>query len=358
MTSKERVRRVFEHKPVDRFPAHFEATDYVWDALLQAHAVETRDELLNFFDADIREIEPEFKWSSKVKNRMKTAENYTEEGIFGEIIEYRWSGIEYNTRVLHHPLDAAEQPEDVEKLADWPDSSCFNYESIAYQLDRYQDKGIIFGHWGPFQTTSYLRSEEKLYMDMALNPELCRAIFNRMHQFQMEHYEKILQAGEGRIDILRTHDDYGSQQNLLFSRDMWKTYFEAHTRELTELAHSYGAFFQQHSCGAVSNIIPELIACGVDGLEPIQPVEGMDPQHLHDAYGDELCFCGGIHTQDLLIHAEPEAVQKEVRRYIDVFSEGTGYIIYPSQAWELCIPLKNISAFYETDRSVPRRSGE
>ena len=36
---------------------------------------------------------------------------------------------------------------------------------------------------------------------------------------------------------LRTHDDYGSQRSMLFSVPMWKEYFEAHTRDLVNLAH-------------------------------------------------------------------------------------------------------------------------
>lgn len=355
MTSKERLRRVYEHKAVEKVPTYFEATDYVFDALLRRYNMVNRDDLYDYFNVDVREIEPAYIGSTAgISENTQVGQNYRETGIFGEITEYRWNGLEYNTLVVHHPLDEAEQPEEIEKLIDWPHSSCFNYESIKYQLDKYRDKGIIFGHWGPFQTASDLRNEGKLYMDMALNPDLCHAIFKRMHQFQMDHYEQILKAGEGRIDILRTHDDYGTQRNLLFSVDMWKEYFQKHTQELVDLAHSYGAFFQQHSCGAVSPIIPELIACGVDGLEPIQPVEGMDPATLHDRFGQDLCFIGGIDTQYLLVHAKPKEVVQEVRRYIETFTEKTGYILYPSQAWESCIPPENIEAFYFADRNFNR----
>ena len=85
----------------------------------------------------------------------------------------------------------------------------------------------------------------------------------------MEYYKRCFEAAKGKIDILRPHDDYGTQISLLFSIDMWKEFFEENTRKLVNLAHSYGAFYQQHSCGAIGPLIPYLIDCGVDALEPI-----------------------------------------------------------------------------------------
>jgi uroporphyrinogen decarboxylase len=46
---------------------------------------------------------------------------------------------------------------------------------------------------------------------------------------------------------------------------------------MTYLAHKYGANYMQHSCGAIRSIIPELIDCGVDLLDLIQKVDGMEP---------------------------------------------------------------------------------
>jgi uroporphyrinogen decarboxylase len=40
------------------------------------------------------------------------------------------------------------------------------------------------------------------------------------------------------------------------------------------MAHRIGAYYQQHSCGAVREIIPSLIKAGVDILEPLQKVDG------------------------------------------------------------------------------------
>ena len=350
MTGKERVRNAFMHEPVDRVPAYFESTEYVRNHLIGHYGLDGYDALLEKYDVDIREIEPAYIGPAR-KRIPLGGRDYKIQELFGEMREFRWSGIEYNEVITDHPLKDALTPADVERMVDWPKPEWFDYESIKYQLDRYEDYAAIFGHWGPFSTATYLYPEEKMYLDMALNPELVQAIFRKMHEFELMHYENILKAGEGRIDILRPHDDYGSQRGLLFSIPMWKEYFADHTRELADLAHSYGAFYQQHSCGAVHDLIPELIACGVDGLEPIQPVVDMEPEKLYEEFGRKICFIGGIDTQDLLPNGTQAQVQAQVRRYMRALHahEG-GYILYPSQAWESCVPVGNIEAFYEVER--------
>lgn len=348
MTSRERVRNTMEHKETDRVPAWFEATDYIWDSLVSYLGLESREALLNYLAIDIRDVNPRYIGPERVVEKLP-GKDYRKEGLFGQIIEYRWSGVEYNTMVVMHPLTDAKSPSDVEHLVQWPGPDWYDYEGVRDQLDQAEDRATIVGHWGPFQTSTYLYPEDKLYMAMALDPDFCHALFDRMHRFQMEHYERILQVGEGRIDILRTHDDYGTQRGLLFSGEMWDHYFKKHTRELAQLAHAYGAFFQQHSCGAVADIIPRLIECGVDSLEPVQPVEGMEPEKLAGAYGSRLCFCGGIDTQDLLPYGTLEEVRKEIARYIRAFHGPGGYILYPSQAWESCVPLETIVDFYRLE---------
>ncbi len=111
-------------------------------------------------------------------------------------------------------------------------------------------------------------------MLMVDEPEAAKCLLNRIVDFEMEYYRRLLEAGQGKIDIIRPHDDYGTQISLLFSVDMWREFFRENTKQLTELTHKYNAFYQQHSCGAVRPIIPELINCGVDVLEPLQKVEG------------------------------------------------------------------------------------
>lgn len=349
MTSKERVRGALRRERVDRVPAHFNATEYVWETLKKQLGLDSREAVLDHFSVDTRDCNLPMKGPTNTVRRFINKTDYEVETPWGGVYRAVWSGKEYNGTLVVHPLDETDDPADIDRLVRWPTPEWFDYSEIARAVETHSDKAIMVGHWGPFQTATDLRREDQLYCDMAANPDFAKTLFDRMHRFQMWHYENILKAGKGKIDILRTHDDYGTQISMLFSVDMWKDYFLEHTRELVDLAHRHGAFFWQHSCGHVYPIIPELLRCGIDALEPIQPVKGMEPERLSADFGGQMTFVGGIDTQHLLPFGTQEEVRAEVRRYVSVLGGTGGYILYPSQAWESCIPIENIEATYERE---------
>jgi hypothetical protein len=179
------------------------------------------------------------------------------------------------------------------------------------------------------------------------DPELVKAMLHRYSEFYMEMYERMFIAGDGAIDLIRPCDDFGTQISLLFSPTMWNEYFAKNTRKLVDLAHKYNCFYLQHSCGAVRGIIPNLIECGVDVLEPIQKVKGMEVDGLKRDFGDKLAFQGGVDTQHLLPCGTPQEVRKETEYIIETLSVNGGYILAPSQDFEGDVPIENILALYD-----------
>jgi uroporphyrinogen decarboxylase len=345
MNSKERVRCAVNRTSVDQVPTDFSATGLVVQRLQKHFDTDDYNAVLDHLDIDIRQIFPKYI-GPELKRKDLDEHTFEVEGVFGDRSTYSWNGKEHHGVVTHHPLKTAQSPEEIYAYS-WPNTDWWDFSSIKEDLDRFESRSILCGHWGPFQSAFHLRPEESIYTDMAGDEDLAIALFSKHHTFEMEFYEKLLQAGEGRIDILRTHDDYGTQRSMLFSNEMWRTYFAQHTKDLVDLAHRHGAFFMQHSCGAIRNIIPELIEVGVDIIDPIQPGVGMDPEGLYRDFGGKICFHGGIDTQHLLPKGNPAQVKAEVRRYIDALHHQGGYILYPSQAFESDVPVENILALYQ-----------
>ena len=77
-----------------------------------------------------------------------------------------------------------------------------------------------------------------------------------------------------------------------------------------------------------------MINCGVDALEPLQKVIGMEPAELKKDFGDKLCFQGGVDTQYLLPHGTPIEVKEETENIIETLNDNGGYILAPSQTFE------------------------
>ena len=105
----------------------------------------------------------------------------------------------------------------------------------------------------------------------------------------------------------------------------------------------------QHSCGAIRPIIPNLIRCGIDAIEPIQKVTELEVDGLKTDFGEQLCFQGGIDTQGILPFGTPQDVYEETTRVIQALygSGKSGYILCGSQDFEGDVPVENILALYE-----------
>jgi uroporphyrinogen decarboxylase len=105
-----------------------------------------------------------------------------------------------------------------------------------------------------------------------------------------------------------------------------------------------------HSCGAVREIIPDLVEIGTDCVHPIQALAvGMEPQGLKNDFGNLTTFCGGVDAQNLLEHGSPEDVRAKVRELKKIFP--TGLIISPSHEAILPDnPPANVEALFEAVR--------
>lgn len=344
MISKERVRKAINHQKPDIVPANFECVGTVMDNLLRYYGFNNEEQVYEKFNIDIRSVGPKYI-GPEPKTYPDIAGCKIYENYWGTKNKSHWTGKEFNSTPYYFPLDKYETLAELEKHQ-WPSPDWFDYESIKYQCEKFKDKAIIIGHEGPFQYACSLRSMDKLFIDMALQPEFAHKIFDKMVEFELEYYERLFEAADGQIDILRPHDDYGTQISLLFSPAMWKEYFKENTKKLVNLAHKHGAFYQQHSCGSVRPIIPEFIDCGVDVLEPIQKVKGMEPEKLKKNFGDKLTFHGGIDTQGVLPFGTTKDVINETRKFIDTLNVNGGYILMASQGFEGDVPVENIEAIY------------
>ena len=256
MTSKERVRAVMQRQRPDRIPAAFEAVGTVTGRLMKEYGFTEYDQLLEKYQIDIvgagpRYIGPELPVRIDEKGReiRRSFWGYEQTVHVTELDSYPVT--------TYFPLSGVETVEEVDAYH-WPDPDWFDYSAIGETIAKHPDKAIIIGHEGPFQIVTYLISMEEFFILMVEEPEVAKRILDRMVEFELEYYRRCFEAGGGKIDVLRPHDDYGTQISMLFSVEMWREFFKENTKKLVGLAHSYGAFYQQHSCGAVEPVIEDL----------------------------------------------------------------------------------------------------
>jgi uroporphyrinogen decarboxylase len=263
-------------------------------------------------------------------------------------------GADAYMEIDHYPLGEANGPDDVAAHR-WPNADWFDYSVLPRRIAEAQANGeycLMLANGNIFESSWYMRGFERMFMDLATNPELAHAIFERVTSFFVEHFTRALAAAGGQVDLVFTADDIGGQNGLLMSLAMWEDHLKPYHARLNRVIHEFGAKVIYHSDGAVMDAVPGLIAMGIDVLQALQfDAKGMDPVALKRNYGDVLCFEGGVSVQKTLPFGTPDGVRAEVCRLIDVLGCGGGYILGPSHAIQAGTPPENIVALFDTAAS-------
>ena len=258
-----------------------------------------------------------------------------------------------NYEITKSPLGGAVSLEDVRTMK-WPDPSSGRFmeglRDRARALRNSTDKAIIANLAMQIHTQSYfLRGFSDYLMDLVMNQKLIEAIMDRVLEIFVERTERIMGEIADFVDIVYVADDLGAQNGPLFSPDVYRKILKPRQRKLFEaIKRKSGTKILYHSCGAVVAFVDDLAEIGVDILNPVQTsAAGMDPKTLKARFGDKVCFWGGIDTQQVLPFGKPEEVREEVRKRIEDFASGGGYVVAAIHNIRPEVPPENIVAMIE-----------
>ncbi|HEY3397940.1 MAG TPA: uroporphyrinogen decarboxylase family protein [Armatimonadota bacterium] len=354
MTSRERVRRAFEHRSTDRVPCFYSAETEPTQALYQHFGISDHNELLRILGCDTRTIGVKY-----VGPAPQTYPDGSKEGRPGgprsKVVQSKYGDI---ATPVYWPWATVKTAEDLATRDNWAgDPEWWDYSEIPAQmaaLDAEHEYWLAASVADPASPQHMMmwRGEEQFMLDLALNPDLAKSMIKKQNEGMIEKAILALEAGGGRYDELQWGGDLGTQESLFISVKMWREFFREYYLEFyAEIVRHFGtklAIFY-HSCGAVWDMIPDLIDVGVRILNPIQVrAKNMDPRRLKDEFGGVLTFHGAIDIQHVLPHCTADEVRRHTEETIEILGAGGGYVCGPNHAIQADTSVENILAVYET----------
>ena len=375
MTSRERVLTALSHQVPDRVPIDlggFQTGIHrkAYENLLRYLGIEDDvrildpvqqlvvpcEELLQRFHVDIRYIWPSppdgFDTSIKQNNRGgKLWHDFKDE--FGVV----WSmpddqGLYMD--ISHHPLADVT----IDELKEMP----FPNGGDAARFTGVREKAVEIRRQNPYAVSTtiggsmyeyswYQRGLERWFMDMIENPDFCEVLLDKMLAFWKDFYTGYMGQVGDLVDVVQIGDDVAGQYGPLFSPAFYRSVIKPRLKELIKHIKSLtSAKIWYHTCGGCTELVPDLMECGIDILNPIQiSARNMDPRKLKQQFGDKIVLWGGAcDAQHDLPFASPEQIAEKVRSNLEIFKPGGGYVFNNVHNIQPDVPVENIVAMFDT----------
>lgn len=204
----------------------------------------------------------------------------------------------------------------------------------------------------------YAGGMESFLCDLLTDPGYGHAVLERYTEHYLAQLPAFFQAVGRRLDVYDFYDDFGTQAGPLVSPELFRMFFAPRYRRIIaaiKAASGCRVFF--HSCGAIRPLIPDMIAMGVDCLNPLQPgLPGMEPASLAAEFGDRLVFWGGaVNAQSTLESGTPEEVRREALANASALASRGGYVFAASHNISRGVPPENVVALFAAARDAPVR---
>ena len=348
MKSRERVLLALNHQEPDHVP------------LFKPNIMDTREA----YDQRVQDFLGRFSFDRLVslegllnppEQKRELSEDIFVDG-YGCRYKYEGFGLPY---CIHSPLAEAETVADVEAF-DWPDP-----QAPGMIADDAREKAKRVRQGGKWVTTvgvapifhqyHYIRGFEQWMMDVRLNPAVHRAIADHIYHINTTLAMRLLEKVGEYTDVVMIADDFGwSSAPYMSPKDFGELITPYYVDLVGEIKGRYPHIkFYLHSHGQIMDLVPDLVDCGVDILNPLLPLDNMDPVRLKKEFGQRLCFHGGIDVEQVMPFGTVEEVRAHVRETMDILAPGGGYW-FKAQVISPLIPADNLIAAYELAREYGR----
>ena len=245
------------------------------------------------------------------------------------------------TELADLPLEDPQDPK-------WVTHSDWNYDfdgvNVTEAVAWYGGKRMIRAHmWGIVEGTSTFLGIENCWRNLAEEPNLMTAFFDRYADWLCGLVENCVAAG---VDMITLSDDWGSNGTMLFSPRMWRRMIRPYTERVVQHARSLNCPVMLHSDGYIMQILPDIAEMGYAMVHPMQESSGMDPHVIKDEWGDKFVIYGSLDVVDGLYMYDGEELDQYIIQRFNTYAPGGGFIFCTGHFVQPDVPPKRLIRAY------------
>lgn len=340
MTKKERMLAALRHQPVDKIPRGELGVEggfiqnFLSDTAEGKSALEREvmvKKQLGFDFVNLHEFPKKFL-------------GYAEDGY--PIYESPYKDIFKETPHSFQMLKPA--VEDIEDVEDYQTADL----SVAttHLLDYYRENTDFFLLCqinGPVSALDWALGMEDYMCYCMTDTELVAQLAEKIVDFEIGRAKLFLDNG---ADAILIGDDMAFNTGpLLPPHIMEEVAYPFYKKAIREIKAHKDVPVIIHSDGYLYDMIPDLIACGFDGIQSLQPSAGMDIAKVKQEFGNQLCLIGNVDLNYLLPFGTPEEVKTEVQKLAEIAGP-EGFVLSTCNILTDAVKVENAKAMYYFDQ--------
>jgi hypothetical protein len=196
-----------------------------------------------------------------------------------------------------------------------------------------------FPHGFMYLRLGDLRGFEEIMLDFAEEPPELQMLIDVVLEHNLRQ-GKILLENLGEPQLVYFGDDLGMQTGLAMGAEKWRKYMKPCFKAIYEPFKKAGHYIYMHTDGCIHEIIPDLVECGVNVINPQYRANGLD--NIVRVCKGKVCADLDLDRQ-MFPFATPEQLDAHVRGAVEALGSPEGGL------WVLAeisddIPLVNIDA--------------
>lgn len=252
-------------------------------------------------------------------------------------------GVTYkdNGETTLHPIKGPIQSwDDLKAFKPMDPDAPYRLGKLPELVQRYKGKrAICFHHRDSFMWTAYLMGFENLLVSFYDDPDLVETVMDMVLDVNIKIARRAARAG---AEIFLLGDDYANNQGPIMSPAIFKRYILPRLKKMVDVIHEEGAYVIKHSDGYLWPLLDMIVDTGVNAINPIDPVAGMDIAEVKQKYGNKVCIVGNIDCGELLTNGSPAQVEEAVKNCIREAAPGGGFMLSSSNCIHSGVKPENL----------------
>ena len=218
-----------------------------------------------------------------------------------------------------------------------------DYKKLQAQLENV----VLFPSESPVGLdTAYHRAGMELFCYAYMeNPELVSAWLDALNQHEVQRVHRC--ADPTIAPVALVYSDFANKNGPMFSPDFLRLEFFPRLKRLVDAWHEHGVKVIFHSDGDYTCVLDDFRAVGVDGINPIEPLESKDHLKVSRDGWPEFTLMGGIDCSNLLPYGSNEEVVAAVKHALEVTRPNQRYILGSSTEIHPACRLDNILTMWD-----------